>query len=338
MPAARANTPPSGARIPTVHIGMPKTATKTLQWRIFSQHSEIYYLGRYDGPQFRKQYRKLDACRDARVQELMREIAYTRFRTPDLDRCKVLAAEVLAPAAERDLVPVWSWESYSTDMLANRRIRARNLKQVFGDANIVITIRHPVDLLESAFLQQLKRDNVGPGASRTRGVFYCTINEWLQRELKREVAHHLEYAETIKYYLQTFGRQRMHVLLFEDLRRDSAAFFSRVCHIVGVSPDEGIRLVSREQDNTAWTQTQLDLLLKIKSSWLESMRYRFAKRKQRRKLLGLDCFGVPEVAGPRAELGTTNEWRDRILELTLDGNRWLSETFDLRLQEYGYLK
>jgi len=49
------STPP---RIPVIHIGMPKTATKTLQWGLFNGHSEIYYLGRFDGPQFRSDHKK----------------------------------------------------------------------------------------------------------------------------------------------------------------------------------------------------------------------------------------------------------------------------------------
>ena len=43
------NTGISKYPTPVIHIGMPKTATKTLQWRLFAEHSEIYYLGRFDG-------------------------------------------------------------------------------------------------------------------------------------------------------------------------------------------------------------------------------------------------------------------------------------------------
>lgn len=324
-------------RIPTIHIGMPKTATKTLQWRLFSRHSEIFYLGRFDGPSFRKQYRELDACRTRQVQELMQDIAYTGFRSPDFDRCRNLVAEILEPASKQHLVPVWSWESYSTDIAANRRIRAKNLKQVFGDANIIITIRHPVDLLESAFLQQLKRDNVGPRANKRRGVFYCTIEQWLHREWKREVAQHLDYANTIRFYLQIFGRNRLHVLLFEDLRRDSDSFFARVCDIMGVSSEEGLRLAAGERDNSGWTQAQIDMLRKIHGSWIDATRFRFARREQRRLMLGLDRYGVPEARGPRAQLGTPETWRRRVLDQTREGNEWLSEVFDLPLEARGYL-
>jgi hypothetical protein len=292
----------------------------------------------YDGPQFRKQYKQFDACRDAQVQELMHEIAYTRINRPNLARCAELVESILRPAKAQGLVPVWSWESYSTDVLSKQRQRARNLRDVFGDVNILVTIRHPVDLLESVFLQQLKRDNVGSGARDRRRVFCCTFNEWLESELQREVACHLSYVETIKSYMQLFGRERLTVMVFEELRRDSKAFFTRVCKAIGVSPQEGVELAAGERDNTRWTQAQLDVLRSIHDSWHRSLQFRFAKRQQRCAMLGLDGYGIPLLHGSKADLAISADWRDKILELTHSGNQWLAEVFDLPLREFGYLK
>lgn len=324
-------------RTAVIHIGMPKTATKTLQWRLFSQHSEIFYLGRFDGPQFKKEHRRFQACRNQLVQSVMDEIAYTNVANPDFDKCRTLLTEALRPAVEQARVPVWSWESYSTDTLLRRRLRARNLKKVFGDAKILITLRHPVTLLESAYLQQLKRDNVGPGGKIGRPPFYKSIANWLESEWDREVRHHLEYAETIREYSNLFGIERMHVLLFEDLGRDSTAFFSQACAVLDVSAEEGLRLVAGERDNSRWTQFQLDTLKKIHGSPWQSLKFRLAKTRQRRTMLGLGAYGDPIVQGPKACLHIPPEWRTRILAATREGNRWLSSTFNLPLDRLGYL-
>jgi len=323
---------------PVIHIGMPKTATKTLQWRLFSEHSQIYYLGRFDGPQFQKRYRQFDACRNAEVQELMGEIAYTNIAAPDFNRCATLAEKILEPARAEGLVPVWSWESYSTDALAKRRMRARNLRRVFGKAKILMTIRHPISLLESAFLQELKRDNVGPGGKVGRPVYFSSMDDWMRRELKREVAYHLEYAQTIKTYLELFGRDRVHVLLFEELCADSRGFFDHVCEILGVSAEEGYRLVSGARDNTRWTQDQIDALASIKGSFMKSWQFRFAKRKQRRAMLGLGPGGVPIKEGPKAHLRMSDHWRRRVVEMTKDDNQWLETVLGLPLEKYGYFE
>lgn len=324
-------------RLPVIHIGMPKTATKTLQWRLFAGHSEIYYLGRFDGPQFRREHRRFSACRDGLVQQVMHEIAYDKVTDPDFDKCAGLMRQALAPAIEAGLVPVWSWESYSTDTLAMRRQRARNLKRVFGDAKILMTLRHPVALLESAFLQQLKRNNVGPGGRVGQPPFYCTIDDWLESEWQRDVRHHLEYAETVRAYVSQFGIERVHVQVFEDLCADSRAFFTRVCGVLGVSAEQGLELVAGEKDNSAWTQNQLDALAAIRGSLWRSLRFRYADRRRRRAMLGLDRYDVPAVAGAKARVRISDAGRARILATTRDGNLWLARAFQLPLEQYGYL-
>lgn len=323
-------------RTPLIHIGMPKTATKTLQWRLFSAHEEIHYLGRFDGPHFRQTYSQFNACRNAQVQQLMREIAYDKVRNPDFAKCSRLIQDILQPANEAGLVPVWSWESYSTDTLLKRQWRARNLKRVFDDANILMTVRHPIHLLESAYLQMLNRDNAGARASIGRFPVSLSINDWLKREWERDVRFHLEYDKTIQAYIDEFGRERVHVQAFELLRHDSDAFFTGICRILGVSVERGLQLVRGEKDNTAWSQENLDALRSISTSPWAALKFTFSPRDRRRQLLGLDR--TPEEKGVKARLDMTDEWRKRIIAQTRDANEWLMRTFSLPLDEYGYLE
>ena len=58
--------------------------------RLFAEHPEIYYLGRFDGPAYKARYGKFDSCRDATVQTVMNEIAYSAQTDPDLPRCQGL--------------------------------------------------------------------------------------------------------------------------------------------------------------------------------------------------------------------------------------------------------
>ena len=139
---------------------MPKTATKILQWRIFARHSEIYYLGRFDGEHFKGKFRQYKACRDETVFRIKDEIAYKGIRRAYVKKCRGSLDRYLAEHNQKGHIPVWSWESYATNNRLKRQLRARNLKQVCVNGKILITIRHPVKLLESAFLQQLKRDNI----------------------------------------------------------------------------------------------------------------------------------------------------------------------------------
>jgi hypothetical protein len=199
-----------------------------------------------------------------------------------------------------------------------------------------MTIRHPVALLQSAFLQQLKRDNVGAGGGFGRPVFCCTMDEWMAAELDRDVKHHLEYADTVMAYVDQFGIDRVHVLVYEDLCADSQAFFTRVCEILEVSASEGLNLIARERHNTRWTQHQLDALETIQNEPLRSLMFRLSPRSWRRAMLGLDLSGVPSVVGPKARVAMSKKWLARVTEMTREGNEWLARTFDLPLERYGY--
>lgn len=326
-------------RTPVIHIGMPKCATKTLQWRLFAEHSQVYYLGRYGGHLFRPLYRGLRQCRNDRVRELMDEIAYDpkRLVSPNFTRCCRLADEILSPAQDFGIVPVWSWESYATDSLYMRTMRARNLRRVFGKAIILMTIRHPITLLESAFLQQVKRDNIGVGYSFGRAAFYCSIDEWVEREWDSEVKYHLDYTETIRIYIDLFGVENVHVLLFEELCEDSQAYYAHVCDIMGIDVEQGLKLVAGHRDNTRWTKYQLDRLADIKRNPIKALHYRFLTRQKRRSLLGIGHDNVPHIRGERAPIHISDDWRDKILSLTRCGHKWLERSLNLPLTKYGYI-
>ena len=326
----------SSDRIPVIHIGMPKAASKTLQWRLFAAHSEIYYLGRYDGPIFNGLYLKYDACRDATVQALMKHIAYGNVYNPDFPHCRELLAQVLAPAKEKKMLPVWSWESYATDISAKRRVRARNLKEVFGEVKIIMVLRNPLSLLESAYFQVLKRENVVQYSKVGRPLFSYSIQEWLERYFDGEIMPHLQYAETVKIYSNLFGVENIAVFLFEDLVRDPRSFIEKICLAMGIDVDEGVRLTEKNANNERWTTTQLDLLQKIKQSKLESLIFRLSNKKKCRNMLGLDQKGIPINKADKACAPIPAEWQEKIFSFTAKGNRWLEQVFKLPLAENGY--
>lgn len=330
--------PNASDKTPVVHIGMPKTATKTLQWRIFAQHSELFYLGRYDGEPFKGKYREFKACRDATVFRIMNEIAYQRLKQPNISECRELLDKYLAENNQSNLVPVWSWESYSTDSRRRRQSRAENLKQLFVDAKIVITIRHPVKLLESAFLQQLKRDNIGGRYWPGRGVFYSSIDDWIDRDFLQDVSDHLDYPETIRMYVEQFGRDNVCVLVFEDLLKDSIKFYQELCGFMGIDSKEALSLVAGNVDNSRWTEFQLERLRSIDSSLLASLRFRFSKRIARKNQLGLDKHGSPIKPGNKAKVEISRHFRNKVVERTRQGNEWLDQVFDLDLSRLDYYK
>jgi len=324
--------------IPVVHIGMPKTATKTLQWRLFAGHEDIFYLGRYDGSVFHGQYREYRACRDELVFKVMDQVAYSGIHNPDMAFCRSAMEAYLKVPLQKGLVPVWSWESYCTDNPDNRRVRARNLKQLFGKARIVVTVRHPVKLLKSAYMQQLRRDNIGGRYRKGRSGFYCPIDEWVQADVGHDISDHLGYPETIRMYVDEFGADNVCVLPFELLVADSRAFYERLCRFMGVDLERALELLGRNVDNSRWTEVQLKNLEQINASRLQKLKFRFASKRERKQMLDLDQKGKPLRDAPRASPNMSPGVMRDVVARTRAGNEWLESEFSLGLRDYGYFE
>lgn len=312
---------------------MPKTATKMLQMQLFARHSQVDFLGTYIGT-----HRAYSQCRDADVEEVFRELIWQNRDHPDFPRCRAAYDRAIAPAFETGRLPVWSWESLMEDRHEIQRLRAENLKAVFGGCKLIVGLRHPLRLVESLYLQLTKRDNVGSRASTRRGVFYLPIDQWLQRKWGRPGSPptcHLEYAETVEVFADVFGREAIGIFLFEQLVEDQAAFVEAICRFVGIDPREGILHTSNKRENDRWTQSQFDELKKIKRSLVRSTVFRFSGRRARRKMLGIPRNPDPSL-GPPARVEIPEHWQRRILEKTREGNRRLMERWNLPLDRYGY--
>ena len=318
---------------PVIHIGLPKTGTKTLQWRLFAQHPEVYFLGRFEGGPLRE-HRAFDACRDATVQAIMRCIAYGDVRNPDFDEVHALLARALAPAAGR--VPVWSYEGYATDTLLQRRIRARNARRTFGDATILVALRHPITLLESSYLQWLRATNLGSRRRRYGGPNTNDVHAWLEAEWGRDVDHLLGFADTIRAYEGTFGRDAVQVLLFEDLVADADAFVMDVCRRIGIDPEVGRGCVAGAHDNQRWDVETMSRLHRVAASRFATLRFRFGGAATRRSLLGLTGDMTPQQPSPRYRPRIASGWRERIIAASRAGSEYVAEAYGLPLERYGY--
>jgi hypothetical protein len=193
-----------------------------------------------------------------------------------------------------------------------------------------------VALLESAYFQQLRRDNVGAHGTVGQPPYYLPIDDWLSSEFNGEVIPHLQYADTIQAYVDQFGIDNISVFLFEDLFADKHTFFKSICDAMGVDPDEGIRLMDEKTDNERWTVRQIEALVKIKGSFFESLKFRFSDKQTRKQLLELGRDNIPLMEGPKAQAPISPEWQNKIYEMTEKGNRWIEEMFNLPLEKYGY--
>jgi sulfotransferase family protein len=126
--------------------------------------------------------------------------------------------------------------------LSSRRA-AREIHAFCPSASIVIMLRNPVDMMYS-----LHSFNLFMGAEtisdfrtalmveeeRKRGLQLPAKLYPVKPLLYREVA---TYRPQIQRYLDVFGGQSVHVILFDDFTNATARVYREICEFLGVSPD-----------------------------------------------------------------------------------------------------
>ena len=222
-----------------------------------------------------------------------------------------------------------SWEAFSSNV-ADRGLIAERLNKLFPDANILIVIRNQMDSLRSmyAFLVQQLGKNANLSYGRPSIESY---EKWISEQ---EEFPHRSYFATLKYYefiteyWRLFGKEKVTVLLFEELVNSPASFFDKIGSFLGASNIPS--LVGKR--NKGPTQNQVTFYkLKARFPGVRFSRYLpgFVTNFGKKVLLN------PSGSRPKEELPP--EMQGRLLDLYRDGNRKLQDELQIDLVKYGYV-
>lgn len=309
-----------------LHIGMPKTGTTTLQQDLFSNHSELLFL----------HHRHQQKNTRAEVCEFMNELILDNRKSPDISRCRQLHTQWVDQAEEENKQLLWSWESFMLHRHNTQKIRAENVRRLTDNVRLIVCLRHPVSLMQSVYLQILKRDNLRGLPKVGKKHKFESIEKWVTHGISRNCppGSHLKYAETLQVFANVFGKDSIKIVLFEKLVENQDDYIRILCEIIGIDPEEGIRLSAGKRKNERWTQDQFDRLKSLNQSPLQALRFRFLNRKDREKWLGIDPNSAPR--GAKATIDISPKLRSTIEEKTRAGNRMIQEQWGVPLEQYGY--
>ena len=210
-----------------VHIGYPKSASSTLQQGILSRHEDINYMSgeavstrfgndAIEAFRFYKAIRGDISC----DMTTMRKI-WEKFYVPNADpsRLNIISTEYF----------IWNQRS-PVDV-------ARDLREIVGDADILMVVRDQASLLKSLY-------NMSPFFENDPRRKYLDFSTWLVRTLKdgdATLASRLRYLEVARTFADVFGLQRVHAVAFEKLV-DAPRTLTPFCTAVGVNPDRFVEL------------------------------------------------------------------------------------------------
>ncbi len=286
-----------------IHPGLVKTATSTLQKHVFRRHPGIQFLG-------------LPAP-TPELEWALRHICQANSIDYEPERLKAVLDAALTPS-DPPRTPLLSYENFALHESKDKGLVAQRLQALFPDARIVFTIRRQEDLVVSWYLTKLR--------TLIKRKAYVPFEEWYwvgEREPHRTIIDDLRYGRMIRYYASLFGRDRVRVLLFEQLRRDSQGYARAFAEILGVDADTFHRLMSGKRENAAMSHRYLAFWRRFGHLLPRKLVREWARSDTLRR-------GAP------ARIEVPEKVRLHIRELCADDNAELARAFDLDLAGNGY--
>ena len=161
---------------------------------------------------------------------LPREKELLRFASDLSYPTRLSEEEFLAHFAERD-AELRAGTAHTAYMQSTQA--AREIKEKRPDADIVVMLRNPVEMLHSWHSELLYETieeisdfeaalDAEPDRRRGERIPRSARNSYVESLFYSDVA---AFAEQVKRYLDTFGRSHIHVILHEDLRDDPSAVY-----------------------------------------------------------------------------------------------------------------
>ena len=304
-----------------IHPGYPKTASTTLQKRLFSRHPDLCYLGKpLTGNLLDIETRilGLDAEQFTAALPELRNRFVSVLEQRVTDGCNVLLSH------EGFLRPT-RYQGHDI------RTTAERLRQVFRDpvqdaydVQVLLTIRKQTDIIPSYFFDS---------ASRSPERFRKFIVASLQAPDEGYFAS-LFYDALVQHYAALFGRERIKVMLFEEFIDRREDFLRELAEYLEIDAMTCLELAGgrafniKQRQGTGYRITANEYLLDLLNRC-------GLERERLPRLLRLPLKRIPLKHRVFA-LSTTEQ--TRIRQLYAASNRRLSAEFGLGLDQYGYFQ
>jgi hypothetical protein len=106
---------------------------------------------------------------------------------------------------------------------------AQRMRCLVGHSRLLVCLRNPADRAYSHYLMDARADAALSDAEKQRRFHELAL------EGSSKYVSFGDYAAQLDPYLDAFGRERMHLLFFEDIAREPLEVFRQVCRFLAVS-------------------------------------------------------------------------------------------------------
>jgi len=312
-----------------LHAGFPKCASSFLQQIFFERHPGIQYLGSYFGDGKRVVYE--DGFHSLFYNRHMAEIDLAIAIEDGIE----FNIDAMKKSFQNDVLPhfidtkplVYSSEMLSLAPHLGRDVLAERVHAIFGKCKVLFIIRNQFNALLSAYKDDCR------SRSLAYSEFPTTFSEW--RKLNkgvpfRKLKGRFDYFDQIACYQKLFGAENVHVLMYEDLNQNTEKFLRSLCAIVGVPFYEEMLEWADEKVHSAPDRALLESNLifnahRFLRPWLRRLPEAFFRHFIFRRGMAADY-----------QEQLSEEDRAHLTDIYRAGNRELTSSFALPLQEHGY--
>jgi hypothetical protein len=235
-------------KLPVIHIGYPKTASTTLQRRVFQRHKDILYLGRGVSESM------IDYIDGGITAMAEIDLKFRRDASLDREKSRQLIDKYRATADEAGKTLVYSSEYLSIDWPNEIDLsqKVERLAYFFrNQAQIIMVTREQCSWLFSFYKELIRQ-----GYTET----YQDFIHWVWQKQDRNMLPTLNFAHVKNLYEAHFGRDNVHVLPLELLHNHPHRFAESLSDILDVPISEDA-LINRE--NAAFTDNHLNVLREL---------------------------------------------------------------------------
>jgi len=312
-----------------LHVGLPKTATTTLQRSLFEQHPEIYFLGKG------RSFPAPKGCRSDSVHNLLEPILWRHRARYDPAASRAAAENTVLADLTGQSVIVGSWETLVLQPRSKAfRESLRRLVQAFGNCRVLVSLRNPGDWVSSLYLQELQGHFKKRNRKHIGGRAFQEPEEWLRRKTNDDGAlGGFGFGWNIREAVDLLGKENIGVFLYEELRQNPAAYYTGICRFLGIDVEEGLRLTADKHFHPRITEKQLALLRETDASIRRRLAWRMMNDSERRKLF-------KSAAGKDDDRPATINFPDSLQERLAEEYRkhyqWIEAQFGLPLEQHGY--
>lgn len=128
------------------------------------------------------------------------------------------------------------------------------------EARLLVVLRDPIDRAYSHFVMDRRRgwEDIHDFDDALAREPVGTDSFWWGR---RHYIRHGLYADNVQRYLESFSRDQIQIMFFDDLVRDSGSFVRKILEFVGVDPDVAIDTSIQHHKGSVKGDTRLSRLL-----------------------------------------------------------------------------